>query len=696
MRLDTATTSETTTITEPMGFDPESAAVLADILSGLYTNPYEAVVREYAANGIDAHQNAGETRPVEVTLPEHFNPQLVIRDYGTGMSTDGAKGLFGTYGASDKRSTNDVIGGYGIGSKSAFAIADVLTVETIKDGTLTRLTAMRTEDGPSITGAHTESTDAPSGTTVTVPVDPLQGWYRHAQRALAFTAGAVTIDGVTPVDPRGEAPEGGHSTVAAMIPATGGLSLFDSEPRVVMGGMSYAIPESIKKEMSKVITGAVAVIEAPIGTVRLSPSRESILDTKANAELLVDYIHTTWLDETESKTLGKTPWHTLYQHLHHGGSRVVPSSVSEHLSRLADETRYRDTSYATVTVGADSKRVSSNHSTFGSASQDIRATDQKRQVFVPRSVKSSPKLRRWLWDHSGPNPDSSHDTALAVIAPEEDLNTIAEAGFTVMSGEELSAYKPSRVLLRAPKSQIFYPVTDTGGVTEWLAPDDIRQKFTRIVFGREYSSGSRVAGYGSADADLMVCKKVYGDDIGIVQVSERQSQGTAEERIGAECLSMMEARKSWATEQLDQLSEADRQMLLILCDGFVRITKFGHITSAARRQIGDRKDALTLTRTIAEEHNLQLPEGFSKAEQLVDLLGDENLLGDLRDKLIAEGQDPDAWLAAVTPILRTVVDDHPIWPREVERFIREVRTGSWNGSHRQRAHILGYLMIGEW
>ena len=218
MRLDTSTRTETNMTTEAMGFDPESTAVLADILSGLYTNPHEAVVREYAANGIDAHEAAGVIRPVEVTLPDDFNPQLTIRDYGTGMSTAEAKGLFSTYGASNKRTLDDAIGGYGIGSKSAFAISDVLTVETVKDGTLTRLTAVRTEDGPSITGTHTESTETPSGTTVTIPVDPRQDWERHAAHALAFTNGAVTIAGEAPTDPRGEAPAGGHPTVAPMDP----------------------------------------------------------------------------------------------------------------------------------------------------------------------------------------------------------------------------------------------------------------------------------------------------------------------------------------------------------------------------------------------------------------------------------------------------------------------------------------------
>lgn len=703
MRLDTSTRTETNMDSETMGFDPESAAVLADILSGLYTNPHEAVVREYAANGIDAHEAAGVTRPVEITLPDDFNPQLIIRDYGIGMTTREARRLFARYGASNKRGTlkervtgdyseevNRMIGGYGIGSKSAFAIADVLTVETIKDGTLTRLTAVRTEDGPSITGTHTESTDAPSGTTVTIPVDPRQDWERHAAHALAFTNGAVTIAGEAPTDPRGEAPADGHPTVAPMDPRD---LTFNGTPRVVMGGMSYAIPSSISEELYKHLAGGVPVIEAPIGTVRLSPSRESILDTKANAKLLIDYVKTTWLNAAEQKMLGKTPWQTL---VNVGDAQLVPANVNDHLSKLSSITHYRDERYTAVSVIYDSKRESlGGRNSFGTALNEIRRTEKDRLVFVDWESKSSPKLRRWLWDHSDFEFESA-SRAVAIIAPADDLGQIAEAGFTVMDREKISNYKPTRPLPKKPKTDVQYPVTDVHGNVEWMAPDEIGQRFEKIAFGNEYNQDSyrlRV-GYEAGHRTLVALKHSHGENIGVVQTSYRQTTEAAERRIGLQRVSVRQAEEAYVLDQFQALTTEEQHVMTILYgDRFASGPyEFDRIPYGVQRRISERQQIISATREVAQAHDLDLPGDFDEAERLATMLTDSSPMEGLRKKIAAKGEDPSLWLATMAPMIHTVASGVTAWPEQTEAFVREVSVVP--EGRRQRAMIAGLLMIG--
>ena len=116
------------------GFDPEGTAHLMRLLSNLYRNAAAAVLREYSANAYDSHVQAGNPGPVEVTLPSDLNPTLVITDHGTGLSSDEMIGVYSRYGASTKRGTNDQVGAFGLGTKSAFTLGQQFIVNAVKDG----------------------------------------------------------------------------------------------------------------------------------------------------------------------------------------------------------------------------------------------------------------------------------------------------------------------------------------------------------------------------------------------------------------------------------------------------------------------------------------------------------------------------------------------------------------------------------
>lgn len=109
------------------------------ILRGsLYSDKPAALLREYWANGKDAHRDAFiDDVPVDVTLPTIIEPTLVIRDYGFGLSEEAVRSHIGGYGMSSKRDSNDTVGFMGIGSKSAFCYVDTFTVTSFYQGTRT-------------------------------------------------------------------------------------------------------------------------------------------------------------------------------------------------------------------------------------------------------------------------------------------------------------------------------------------------------------------------------------------------------------------------------------------------------------------------------------------------------------------------------------------------------------------------------
>ena len=144
--------------------------LIMDILAKLYTHPETAVVREYVANAVDAHIKANVKVPVEVTLPTNSKPTLTVKDYGEGLDMHDILAIYGNFGVSDKRNSNDFIGGFGIGSKSGLAVSDKIYVESIKDGLQNIFELKRTSEGV-ITEFISENVPVQgmkSGTTITV------------------------------------------------------------------------------------------------------------------------------------------------------------------------------------------------------------------------------------------------------------------------------------------------------------------------------------------------------------------------------------------------------------------------------------------------------------------------------------------------------------------------------------------------
>ena len=179
MKLDTNNKTVTPSIdtvahpTYKAQIDKSAAGLVMDILAKLYANPLAAAIREYTSNAIDAHVAAGIDRPVEVTLPSRRNQWLTVRDYGKGLTAFDILTVYANFGSSDKRDSDDFIGGFGIGSKSGLAISDAIYINSWTDGKLNSFVIKRTSDGI-VTQFLQEDVDAPgvdTGTEVKVFVN---------------------------------------------------------------------------------------------------------------------------------------------------------------------------------------------------------------------------------------------------------------------------------------------------------------------------------------------------------------------------------------------------------------------------------------------------------------------------------------------------------------------------------------------
>lgn len=154
--------------------DKNAVNMVMDMLSKLYNDPMNAAIREYVSNAYDANVEAGATKPVELTLPcTENNGLLMVKDYGSGLDYMGIVSVFANFGTSTKRDSDNLIGGFGIGSKSGLAVSNAINVSSVCNGTLNEFVLERTPEGivTRFTRENEPTTDD-SGTTVTVNCSP--------------------------------------------------------------------------------------------------------------------------------------------------------------------------------------------------------------------------------------------------------------------------------------------------------------------------------------------------------------------------------------------------------------------------------------------------------------------------------------------------------------------------------------------
>ena len=160
-------------------------------LSTLYTNPPYAVMREFIANGIDAHKDAGYDGPVEVELPTLDAPHIVIRDHGNGMDRDTLVNTYYNYGESTKRGDTTRIGAFGLGSKSAFALSPTWELVSVTDTSVIRVRSTINGDGmPEHTlDEQPNSSSMENGVTAIIPVSsayPVRQFSTEAERLVSW------------------------------------------------------------------------------------------------------------------------------------------------------------------------------------------------------------------------------------------------------------------------------------------------------------------------------------------------------------------------------------------------------------------------------------------------------------------------------------------------------------------------------
>lgn len=290
-------------------FSMKAGAHLMSVLSGLYSNPAEAMVREYLTNMYDACLpliRAGKmVRPPVLRLPSKLNPTLEFQDFGIGMDFDTVWTVYAEYGNSTKSDTNDEVGGFGLGSKTAFCYnnGSPWNIVATKDGVTNRFMAFVNEKGvPTLTHLSKETTHLPNGVTVSIPIRSVDSnaVVEAAMEYLPFFPMDIVVQNL-----EGGLPDKPSYVVAANDGSWGIVNRGKDKYRdrgltVVMGNVPYKTTmfevfgighwdTSKLTEGGRLMASNDVHIYVPIGSVDIVPSRDSLKMTDRTRKTINEF-----------------------------------------------------------------------------------------------------------------------------------------------------------------------------------------------------------------------------------------------------------------------------------------------------------------------------------------------------------------------------------------------------------------------
>ena len=287
---------------------------LYSMLSNLYRNVPGSIIREYTSNAWDSHKEAGkEKTPIYVKLHskdgEHY---LLVKDIGLGMSPETMKNIYFNYLDSTKEDSDDIIGCFGIGSKSALAYTHTFYINTTYSGKLYRYIFTKQSNGiPAGELLMVEDTEEVNGTSIRIPLkkEDVYSFHRELSKQLTY------FPNVFVESDWGYFDNGYKIYEKPLFRYRPGNDL--TQLHMCLGDVPYSIDWT---ELSRDPINLPVAIKFSIGELTPTPSRESIVYSKDSIKLINKKIDEV-LESIEREVNDK---------------REAVDSIKEYLSQVVD------------------------------------------------------------------------------------------------------------------------------------------------------------------------------------------------------------------------------------------------------------------------------------------------------------------------------------------------------------------------
>lgn len=286
---------------------------------GLYQYKEAAVIRELCCNAYDSHVEAGKADvPFMVNFPNQLHHFFEVEDFGVGLDDEGIRNVYAGYFNSTKTNTNDLVGAFGLGSKTPFIFTTTFTIRSRHNGIERTYNAFLGSDKvPQISLVATRQTEHGNGIKVSIPVNP-----DHAEeftREAAFIFSFFKVKPITNFDPflelayptvLDELNERGYSEVFANhYKFRSALYGRDDQYYAVIGTVAYPIDiDNIRRELDdekrsiydflytmndvgRYNEFKAIFVRFEIGELEIAPSRESLSLDERTKQKVIDKIN---------------------------------------------------------------------------------------------------------------------------------------------------------------------------------------------------------------------------------------------------------------------------------------------------------------------------------------------------------------------------------------------------------------------
>ena len=260
----------------------------------IYTNKILAVVREYSCNAIDEHIKYDIKQPVDIGIrQEGSDTVFFVRDFAKGLNESDIRQIFGMYFRSTKSDTNNVIGGFGIGSKAGHCYGDTFFVASHFGGIKSTYTCMLGGGEKGVPVGHIYKIDEcptdESGLEVSMPIKKtdvfnfnfeIQNFVKKSPFNIRYTR----LD-KTECFPYTSVLEKDVDGFKFRLVLLDNADYSQSQKTILiqMGGVTY---EKRDLDLLTIRPDHCLIVDVPIGSMTIPISRESFEHTPSNNQVI--------------------------------------------------------------------------------------------------------------------------------------------------------------------------------------------------------------------------------------------------------------------------------------------------------------------------------------------------------------------------------------------------------------------------
>ncbi len=154
-----------------VGVKADSVGFLVNLMSSkLYSDGRGSFLREILSNAIDSNFEAKQDNPVLVRfyIDSSDEINIVVRDYGVGLSPERFNDIYLNIASSTKKTDNGQQGGFGIGRFASLSYSNYAAITSFYNGTRYDYAMYHDGDSTDIPKLQEVPTDEPNGVSVTI------------------------------------------------------------------------------------------------------------------------------------------------------------------------------------------------------------------------------------------------------------------------------------------------------------------------------------------------------------------------------------------------------------------------------------------------------------------------------------------------------------------------------------------------